>query len=412
MPVYSDDFWASYRFTGSFNTTWDLNGYPSEFAYADGGRRYGYHTVIGTSGSYPTGDYVLEFNGTGEVKLFGDATQIQILGSNKLAFSVLTATTTGIIIVINKPNVFDIDLRISSDIGYQGTFSREYLEVVENFKAIRFSPWMVKRRGNIANNGGWLTRRPVNFYTQVGQKMVSLEYILELANILKKPIWLSMPETASSELIQNMAEFFRDNLRNVSEIYMEESTDIGWQQNNQTATMLAVTTWKDVFANITEIQLKCVLTSLDPLYFDQTLTYFTDEELSMFDAFAVPVKLGRRLPFMGNNFDVLSTVNMTENDIADVVQQEIYKDEIDLIHLLQRVLYKLNKPLIGYDCGFRVRAPGYGNRFFQKKFPNEEQRLEDLIISTWSLTAVQDMYLDFIMRWYKMGGGCCLNLLY
>ena len=262
------------------------------------------------------------------------------------------------------------------------------------------------------NNGDWQARRPVNFYTQAGQKMVSITYILELANFLKKPIWLSMPDAASFEFIHKCAEFFRDNLRNVSEIYLEESTDIGWQQNNQTAIMLAVTTWKNVFANITQIQLKCVLTSLDPLYFNQTLTYFTDDDLSLFDAFAVPVKLERLLPFLGNYFDVLSTVNMTENDIADAVQQAIYKDEIDLIDLLQCVLYKLNKPLIGYDCGFRVRAPGYGNRFFNREYPSEEQRLEDLIVSTWSLMAVEDMYLDFFMRCYKMGGGCLFRYLY
>ena len=142
------------------------------------------------------------------------------------------------------------------------------------------------------------------------------------------------------------------------------------------------------------------------------MTYFTDDDLSLFDAFAVPVKLGRLLPFLGNYFDVLSTVNMTENDIADAVQQAIYKDEIDLIDLLQCVLYKLNKPLIGYDCGFRVRAPGHGNRFFNREYPSEEQRLEDLIISTWSLMAVEDMYLDFFMRCYKMGGGCLFRYLY
>lgn len=204
-----------------------------------------------------------------------------------------------------------------------------------------------------------------------------------------------MPEEASPEFIQKTAELFRDNLRNVSEVYVEESTDIGWQQNNKTATMLAVTTWKNVFANNTAVKLKCVLTTLDRAYFDQTLKYFTDGDLSLFDAFAVPVKLGRLLPFLGGNYDVLQTVNMTENNMADVIQQDILQqDEIDLIYLLQRVVYKLNKPLIGYDCGFRVRAPGFGNRFFS-----------DLIIKTWSLKAVEDMYLDFFMRWYKMGGG-------
>jgi len=340
------------------------------------------------------------------VKLFGDAVLIQIIDSNHLAFSVVNATTAGIVIVISKPDTFDIDVRLAADVGYESTFSRDYLQSVEKFNAIRFSPWMVKRRGNTVRNGDWSTRRPVNFYTQVGQKMVSLEYILELANILQKPIWLSMPEEASHEFIQKTAEFFRDNLRNVSEVYVEESTDIGWQQNNKTATMLAVTTWKNVFANTTTVQLKCVLTTLDPAYFDQTLTYFTADDLSLFDAFAVPVKLGRLLPFLGGNYDVLQTVNMTENDMADVIQQEILQqDEIDLIYLIQRVVYKLNKPLIGYDCGFRVRAPGFGNRFFKRQYVTEEQRLEDLIIRTWSLKAVEDMYLDFFMRWYKMGGG-------
>jgi hypothetical protein len=45
------------------------------------------------------------------------------------------------------------------------------------------------------------------------------------------------------------------------------------------------------------------------------------------------------------------------------------------------------------------------NRFSSTSLAGLEQRLEDLIIDAMRQPLVQDLYLDFMNRWYKLGGG-------
>ena len=388
------------------NTTWNSDGYPVWFEDQRWGSGQGYQTVIGTYGAYPTGDYIITFNGTGNISLFGDATNVQYPSQNKITFTVLNTTTKGIIVTITKPNTTNIDLREAKHEGLPDTFSPDYLAAIEPFKAIRFTAWMTNRKGNTPNaNVDWLTRRPKTYFTQVGQNMVSIEYILELANLLGKDIWLSMPAAASADYIKNMALYVKNNLKNVTTVYLEESANIGFNSNNRTATMQLISIWKKVFAKEKNISVKYILSTSNPGYFGNLLTVFRPEDLKQFDAFAVPAAIGSNLNFNFNGYNVSASVNFTESDINDYIQQEIYKDEIELIYLIQSVLYKMNKPLIGYDCGFKVNAPGFASRFFKGNYSREEQYLEDLIINSLRKPIVEDMYLDFMMRWYKLGGG-------
>jgi hypothetical protein len=47
--------------------------------------------------------------------------------------------------------------------------------------------------------------RPATYYTQAGQVMVSIEYIVELTNLLSKDIWLSIPTSANDDYMLKMA---------------------------------------------------------------------------------------------------------------------------------------------------------------------------------------------------------------
>ena len=108
----------------------------------------------------------------------------------------------------------NIDLREAKDENNTETFDRAYLKVIEPFHALRFSSWMAQRCDFIYGcdyrypdaNVEWSTRRPITYYTQVGQIMVSVEHILELSNIFEKDIWLSVPSSANDSFILNLAK--------------------------------------------------------------------------------------------------------------------------------------------------------------------------------------------------------------
>jgi hypothetical protein len=66
---------------------------------------------------------------------------------------------------------------------------------------------------------------------------------------------------------------------------------------------------------------------------------------------------------------------------------------------------RVKKPLLAYDVGFKVRAPTYANRFKKTPLAPQEQAFEDLIIKAMYDPLVKDLYLDFMERWYRLGGG-------
>ncbi len=76
-----------------------------------------------------------------------------------------------------------------------------------------------------------------------------------------------------------------------------------------------------------------------------------------------------------------------------------------MIYLINKVAIEVKKPLIAYDVGFRVAASTYANRWKKTPSAELEQRLEDLIIEALKKPIVTDLYLDYMERWYKIGGG-------
>jgi hypothetical protein len=74
-----------------------------------------------------------------------------------------------------------------------------------------------------------------------------------------------------------------------------------------------------------------------------------------------------------------------------------------LVYLMHKVAVKLNIPLIGYDVGFLLHAPGFKHRWTNSELAPLEQKLEDTIIEALRQPIVEDLYLDFMERWWKVG---------
>ena len=406
-PVRTGDDWKTFMVVSSFPTNWSSDGYPIEFVSKSGSRGLGYQTEIGTSSLYPVGNYFLTFEGTGNFSLLGDATDVKKVSSNRFEFSVTRPTTTGIIVVITEPNITKAFLSERREEFNDCTFSSDFINAIKVFQGLRFSSWMVNRVGDFAYlpnaNKEWSDRRPPTYYTQSSQVMVSIELIIELANLMEKDIWLSIPSISSADYIYQLAFYVKNNIKdNIGTIYVEQSSDRGWGQNNRNLTMQLIHIWKDVFgANNSRI--KYVLSTNIPAYFESVVSLYSKQDLQEFDAFSVGGYIAYDLDMNYEGYDVRKTLNYTSDTINQLIRQEIYKDEISLIHLLHKVQITFRKPLIGFNVGFRVHAPGYSNRWKKTNDSAIELRLEDLIIDALRQPMVEDLYLDFFERWYKSG---------
>ena len=407
LPVSTNIDWKLYRRSGAFETTWSEDGYPIEFDHKPAGNTfYGYMTSFGTDGNYPNGQYIASFDGTGNITLLGDAIDIKFFESNKVEFFVNESTTSGIILIVTKPNITNIDVRLKEDEFNTETFDKKYLQIISIFDALRFSEWMVGRQGKRISdaNKDWSTRRPVTFYTQFGQKMVSIEFVIELSNLLKKDIWLSIPSEASYDNIVKIAEYVYENLNNETKlIYVEQSSNKGFNNNNRTLQMNLIDAWKQVFGNDTRI--KYVLSTWQYYYFDNTLSFYKEKDLSNFDLYSIAGDIGYGVEFNSNGFDIKKAENYTIETILGILKQKIFLDEANAVFQAQRSKTKLNLSTVGYNVGFLVHAPGFALRWRKENNSHLEQNLEDLIIDSLRQPIIEDLLLDFFERWWKSGGG-------
>jgi hypothetical protein len=72
----------------------------------------------------------------------------------------------------------------------------------------------------------WNDRKKKHFYSQSIRFGMSYEYIIEMANITGKNVWINIPHTASEDYIRKMAQLFRDSLDCNLEIYLEYSNEV------------------------------------------------------------------------------------------------------------------------------------------------------------------------------------------
>jgi hypothetical protein len=240
------------------------------------------------------------------------------------------------------------------------------------------------------------------YLTEAGMEMVSIEYIIDLANLLNKDIWLSIPSGANDEYITNLATYVKSNFLLNKKIYVEQSSDKNFAQNSRTLELNLVKVWNAAFGKDSRVSHVIAISSR---YFFNNPPVYLDSDYANFDAYSISGGISSRNPYNDNNFNVSLVDSLTEEDILDEIRQEIYKDEIDLIYLRQMVAIKMpNKPLLAYDVGFRVSAATYNNRWQNTSLAAKEQELEDLIISALQKPLVKELYLDFMERWYRIGG--------
>ncbi len=126
----------------------------------------GYLTEIGTSGNYPTGEYLVTWEGTGNLSLLGDPENVTVINNNRIEFIIRKPTKSGIIIIITKPNVTNIDLREKFEENLNCTFGTNFTNAIKPFQALRFSNWMINRVGyyfyQSNTNTEWETRLKKN----------------------------------------------------------------------------------------------------------------------------------------------------------------------------------------------------------------------------------------------------------
>jgi hypothetical protein len=201
-----------------------------------------------------SGTYKLSFTGQADLSAAEDAASVTI--ANK-SYNATTNTSTADItlasgkalLVINFSNTRRTAASATNTgitnvklirPGYAATttqtFHTPFLNAIQNFSTLRFMDWLDTNHnpGYYGDPGhhalNWADRRLPTDATQLtdGTKYgVAWEYVVELANISGKDIWITIPVAATDDYVRQLARFLKANLTNPNaKIYLEHSNEV------------------------------------------------------------------------------------------------------------------------------------------------------------------------------------------
>ena len=218
--------WGTYQYPWKTDPslTFSADGYPLENA----------STMTYLYG-YPNGQYQFSYTGSATLTVTGagslNAPPVTANGVTTGSFTVLITPThplLGFNVTNIDPNnpmdnfkVVDPQYTLNSTQVYTSAF----LTRLAPFSLLRFSiGW-----NNTANNVGlvnWSDRVLPTDFLQEGPNGLAYEYIIGLANLTHKDIWISIPYMASTEYVTQMAQFFAANLDPGINLYLEYSNEV------------------------------------------------------------------------------------------------------------------------------------------------------------------------------------------
>jgi hypothetical protein len=216
----------------------DSNGYPLQLPVSVAGTET--TQVVMTqmaaqqSSWYPSGEYICLYDGEGVITFSGDASIVSQT-SGRIVVNV-TATNGGIRLKINSSTAGNHlrNIRFLMP-GTEGTyqsqpFTAAFLNKIAPFNPLRFMSWQL---ATVGQESTWATRKRPMQYTQATYfnrgkhpSGVAYEYIVQLCNQTNKDAWVSVPHTADSLYVVEMARFFKQNLNPNLKIYLEYSNEV------------------------------------------------------------------------------------------------------------------------------------------------------------------------------------------
>ncbi len=194
------------------------------------------------SDHFPTGRYVVFYDGVGIMKITGDLRMV-LSRPGRMEFDLLSPkrnlklqitrtdpANNGEYIrnirIVPKKNENDYQRRV---------FNEDYLARVRPMHSLRFMPWTNTRSNEAVE---WNQRAGIGEAHYTGATGVPAERMVDLANAINATPWLSVPYKASDDYIRQFARMVKNRLRKKQIVYIEYSNEV-WNSIFPAATYAA-----------------------------------------------------------------------------------------------------------------------------------------------------------------------------
>lgn len=186
------------------------------------------HTTFISAGiRAPEGEYVVEYEGEGEIVYQECASLVERgTGYDVIELDPGAGNCYFDIVSVNPQNYLrDIKIRLPFDAGDDEIFNPVFLERIAEFKTLRFMGWMLGDNPDQVGQENWGERPQVDD-ARWSEKGVPLEVMIELANRIGADPWVSIPYQASDDYVRSFAEMMRDELDTNLTVYVEHANEV------------------------------------------------------------------------------------------------------------------------------------------------------------------------------------------
>jgi hypothetical protein len=182
-------------------------------------------------GAYPTGRYVVLYDGEG--KLLYEFESRKIEEESKPGRDVINVAggAAGICIHITETDPKNTgnyirNIRVVPE-QYEKTFATQifnpaWVDKIKGFQTVRFMDWM---ETNNSTQKNWEDRPKPQDYTWQG-KGAPVEVMVALANQIKSDPWFNLPHMATDDYIKNFAQYVNKHLDPGLKVYVEYSNEV------------------------------------------------------------------------------------------------------------------------------------------------------------------------------------------
>ena len=378
------------------------------------------------SGHQPGGDYVILWDGDGEVS-FDRNPGVTPLTTAPGRVTARLAPATPAFIGLRRTNpanpVHNIRVMTAATEATYETrpFNADFLRVVRPFGVIRFMNWQAMNRNPPSQ---WANRATTSLATYSGPWGAPVETMVALANETGADAWFCLPHNATDDYMRRFAALVRAQLAPNQKVYVELSNEI-WNglfpqsnyardmgqalglsqdrfqaamrwQSQRSVEMFRI--WRDVFG-ADSMRVVRVLAS-------QASTPWTAEQLLGWrDAFRQTDVIAIA-PYFGGRFggrDGSAEVSMTETQLLDALEDEIETSTRGFIEANARVARTYGVRLAAYEGGQHLVSADVQ--------PQYEAAVTRLFTSVNRHPRMGDLYRRYFEIWFQSGGDLFMNFV-
>jgi hypothetical protein len=360
-------------------------------------------TVWANTEALPAGEYVLLYDGEGEVDFWGDATIVSATpgrvvidvtpGDADIMVLELLASTEG-----NHIRNIRLLLPGTEPTYEDNPWSEDWLAKLAPFQRLRFMDWGYTNGSRMQQ---WMDRPQVEDYTYT-QDGVPYEWWIELCNRRQSDAWICIPHAADDDYIRQMAELFRDELDPNLTVYVEYSNeiwnwifeqthychdngdqDVPWPERIVPYVQNALDIWTEVFEGESERIVRVV--GVQGAWQDVSNRIVFNMTPGSFDAFSPAAYFG----FTDEGIAALETLGAgaTGEDVLEWAAQGLRERSFGWLKTQhESIAQELGIPMLYYEGGQHLTPEPFGS----------EQPYNPALVEAQSMPGMYDLYQE----WY------------